>query len=204
MRLLLNQVHHRFRQLARTISTPAGAAPAHGLLYKGPPAAQQQQQTKTKVFIRQPFTESGCEEKEIVQSAMNEIQALQVEANLEFLTPTEAQDGSSFRESFEAHTGIMFTAKNFRNYRIGLLKQAHMFYYIRTAMSESGAFELANNAYGRKIPVFFAVWEKTPIKTTLLRDLEDLCPCTYVTFACAKDLRAPLRAFLSKYGSLHV
>ena len=68
---------------------------------------------------------------------------------------------------------------------------------IRTGLSESGAFEIAYNIFGgRQVPIFFAVWEQAPIKTTLLRELEDLVDVRYVTFDRPEDLRVPLMQFL--------
>ena len=61
-----------------------------------------------------------------------------------------------------------FSAKNFRKYRLELLNKADLMIIIRTSLSESSAFELAYNIYeGRKSPVFFAIHESAPIKTTL-------------------------------------
>ena len=65
-------------------------------------------------------------------------------------------------------------------------------------MSESGAFEIAYNAYNRKVPMFFAIWDNAPIKTTLLRDLESLCPVKYVTFSHASEIQKPLSEFVEE------
>src|SRR5262249_32613856 len=53
----------------------------------------------------------------------------------------------------------------------------------RTAMSESGAFEVSYNVFVEpRAPMFFAVWKHAPIKTTLLRELEEVCDVTYREF----------------------
>jgi carbamoyl-phosphate synthase large subunit len=71
---------------------------------------------------------------------------------------------------------------------------------IRTGLSESGAFEVAYNIFGgKRVPIFFAVWDQAPIKTTLLRDLDELVPVRYVTFSSPEELRQPLLDFLSAF-----
>ena len=73
---------------------------------------------------------------------------------------------------------------------------------VRTSLSESGAFEVAYNTFGgRRIPMFFAVWQQAPIKTTLLRDLDELCNVTYVVFDHPEELVTPLIAFLDTVPS---
>ena len=67
---------------------------------------------------------------------------------------------------------------------------------IRTGLSESGAFEIAYNVTGRRIPMFFAIWHEASIKTTLLQELEDRCEVEYHTFEAADELQEPLRVFL--------
>lgn len=150
------------------------------------------------LFVRQPFTESGDDEQDLVQRALDILVELQKDGlDLHFLTSTEAQHAGSFREDFERRTGKPFTPKNFREHRFSLLDQADAFVNLRVGMSESSAFEIGYNVFhGHCMPMFFAVWEKAPIKTTLLRDLQDLCSVTYVTFTNPEDLRAPLKAFL--------
>ncbi len=101
---------------------------------------------------------------------------------------------------FEELTGQAFSPAAFRNYRLSLLDKTDAIIHIRTSLSESSAFEVAYNIFkGRKAPMFFCVWEKAPLKTTLLRDLEDLCPATYVNFAQAADLRTPISRFLGQF-----
>ena len=70
---------------------------------------------------------------------------------------------------------------------------------IRTGLSESASFELAYNIFGgRRVPVFFAVWDQAPIKTTLLRDLDELIPARYVTFSRPEELKEPLIDFIGE------
>ena len=147
----------------------------------------------TKLFVRQPFTQSGQEQKQLVQSVLD----LLVTFPVQILTGAKAEDADSFKQAFEHRSGLPFTPKNFRTERLGLLKQADKMVVIRAEMSESGAFEIAYNiASGLKLPIFFAIWKPFPIKTTLLRDLDDLCPVTYAQFDQAEELKASLSDFL--------
>ena len=85
---------------------------------------------------------------------------------------------------------------NFRRYRLGQLRRADAFLYVRTAMSESGAFEVSYNVFAEpRAPMFFAVWKHAPIKTTLLRDLEEVCDVTYSEFEDPDELRGDLEHF---------
>ena len=148
-----------------------------------------------KLFVRQPFTQSGQEQKQLVQSVLDLLSLFPVQV----LTGTQAEDADSFKQAFERRSGLPFTPKNFRTERLALLKQAEKMVVIRAEMSESSAFEVAYNiASGLKLPIFFAIWKPFPIKTTLLQDLDDLCPATYVSFEQAGELKKPLSEFLSK------
>jgi carbamoyl-phosphate synthase large subunit len=152
-----------------------------------------------KIFIRQPFTES--DEKE--QRMIAEILAMIDTANglphpFEYLTGTEAESADTFRHSFERKQGIPFTPKNFRKHRLELLDQADALVNIRVGMSESSAFELSYHIFkGRRTPVLFLVWKGAPIKTTLLRELDDLCDVTYIEFDEVAELRAGLHRFFN-------
>ena len=67
---------------------------------------------------------------------------------------------------------------------------------MRTALSESGAFEVCYNVYTEpRAPMFFAVWKGAPIKTTLLRDLDDVCDVMYREFDDPEELRIDLERF---------
>lgn len=146
-----------------------------------------------RLFIRQSFTEAGDRERTIVQSVMDTIPVCAT--GVDVLTGTSAETMDTFRAAFEGRTQHPFSPRAFRDWRLALLDRADAMLVIRTGLSESGAFEIAYNAYGRKIPLFFAVWSGAPIKTTLLQELEHVCPAQYVTFADAAELRAPLTAF---------
>src|ERR1700719_1378794 len=66
-------------------------------------------------------------------------------------------------------------------------------------MSESGAFEVSYNVFAEpRAPMFFAVWKHAPIKTTLLRELEDVCNVTYREFEDPEDLRVDLEHFFRR------
>jgi hypothetical protein len=78
-----------------------------------------------------------------------------------------------------------------------LLNRTDAIIVMRTGLSESGAFELAYNIFGgAAAPIFFAIWEQAPLKTTLLRALPDFVPVRYVTFGQPEELRRPLLEFL--------
>ena len=88
---------------------------------------------------------------------------------------------------------------NFRRYRLGQLRRADAFLYVRTAMSESGAFEVSYNVFAEpRAPMFFAVWKHAPIKTTLLRELEEVCDVTYREFEDPEELRGDLQRFFHR------
>ena len=77
------------------------------------------------------------------------------------------------------------------------MHEADAMMIVRTSLSESGAFEVAYNIFGgRRIPMFFAIWRQAPIKTTLLRDLDEFGCVTYVTFDNPEELRRPLNKFM--------
>jgi len=75
--------------------------------------------------------------------------------------------------------------------------------FIRTSLSESGAFEAAYNVFGGSaVPMFFAVWKGAPIKTTVLRDLDEFGVAQYVTFEHPDELRSHLGDFFSRVRSV--
>ena len=59
-----------------------------------------------------------------------------------------------------------------------------------------------------RAPMFFAVWKHAPIKTTLLRELEEVCDVTYREFEDPEELRSDLDRFFCRvaraavYGDL--
>jgi hypothetical protein len=139
-----------------------------------------------KVFVRQPLTQTGEREARIVQAALDGIGGLVGDGRyaMEFLTGTKAHDSESFRQAFATDAGAAFAPRRFRDTRLALLARADVMLVVRTGLSESGAFEIAYNIYGgRRIPMLFAVWDEAEIKTTLLRDLEDLADVRYVRFS---------------------
>jgi carbamoyl-phosphate synthase large subunit len=162
-----------------------------------------------KLFIRQPFTESD----EVQQQLIGEIMHLIDSANglphpFDYLTGNKAESAATFKKSFERDHHQPFTPRNFRNHRLGLLAQADAVVNIRVGMSESSAFELAYHIYkGRCTPVLFLVWKQAPIKTTLIRELEDVCDVTYIEFDDVNELRAGIHKFFSglqhAVGKLH-
>lgn len=153
------------------------------------------------VFLRQPFTEAGDEAKQLIGEVMSIIDEFDSStAPFNYLTSKVPEAASTFAGAFENTTGKTFTPTTFRDHRIELLRQADLVINIRVAMSESTAFELAYHAYhGARTPVLFLVWDKCPIKTTLLRELGAVCPAHYMQFSHAEDLRAQLSEFFSNF-----
>ena len=82
------------------------------------------------------------------------------------------------------------------------LRRADAFLYVRTAMSESGAFEVSYNVFAEpRAPMFFAVRKHAPIKTTLLRELEEVCDVTYREFEDPEELRGDLQHFFHRVAN---
>lgn len=159
---------------------------------------------RIRVFIRQPLTETSHRESAIIQGVLDVLQQINGSPYaLQFLTGQQAQSSETFRQQFEREAGQQFTPSSFRETRLDLLNQADVMIVIRTGLSESGAFEVAYNIFGgKRVPVFFAVWDQAPIKTTLLRDLDELGPVRYVTFSNPEELRQPLLDFLSAFAGI--
>lgn len=150
-----------------------------------------------KIFVRQPFTESDQAQQQLIADVLMELDAHNgASAEFDYLTGKQAESADTFRASFESETGQTFTPQAFRAHRLNLLAQADVFVNIRVGMSESSAFELSYHIFkGACTPVLFLVWKHAPIKTTLLKDLENLCDITYLEFEQASDLRAGIEEF---------
>jgi carbamoyl-phosphate synthase large subunit len=153
-----------------------------------------------KLFIRQPLTQSGDESMKIVERVLQIVEEIGSDGlRFEYLTGRTALSDQTFRESFEQSEGLPFNPVNFRRYRLSQLRRADAFLYVRTAMSESGAFEVSYNIFAEPhAPMFFAVWKHAPIKTTLLRELEEVCDVTYREFEDPEELRNDLQHFFHR------
>ena len=153
--------------------------------------------SQLRLFIRQPFTETSEREAAIVQGVLDVLHQLDgAPYQFQFLTGHQAQSSETFRLEFERETGQEFTPINFRKNRLERLDCADAMVVIRTGLSESTAFELAYNIFGGpSAPIFFAIWDQAPIKTTLLRGLNEIVTARYVTFSNPKELMGPLRDF---------
>jgi carbamoyl-phosphate synthase large subunit len=158
------------------------------------------QDAALKLFIRQPLTESGAGQQALIASVLARIERHNgAPRDFHYLTGHQAESADTFRASFEAESGQPFTPQNFREWRLGRLAQADAFINIRAGMSESSAFELSYHVFrGACTPVLFLVWKHAPIKTTLLKDLQDLCDVTYLEFEHAEDLDAGLGEFFHR------
>ena len=152
-----------------------------------------------KVFIRQPFTESDAHQQRMIGDVMHLIDSANgAPYPFDYLTGMHAESAGTFKQSFEREQGKPFTPQNFRDYRLGLLDQADVMINIRVGMSESSAFELSYHIFqGRRTPVLFLVWKGAPIKTTLIRELDDLVDVTYVEFDEVEELRPAIHRFFN-------
>ncbi|HVK95470.1 MAG TPA: carbamoyl phosphate synthase large subunit, partial [Noviherbaspirillum sp.] len=156
--------------------------------------------SRINLFIRQPFTESGQQEQDIIAQVLQLIDGINgFPYNFNYLTGGQAESAATFKKSFELKTSLPFTPQNFRDHRLTLLDQADAVVNIRVGMSESSAFELAYHIFkGRRTPILFLVWKQAPVKTTLLKELENLCDITYLEFEHVHDLKPGIQAFFSK------
>jgi len=113
--------------------------------------------------------------------------------------------GPTVQVGFEQSQGLVFNPVNFRRYRLGQLRRADAFLYVRTALSESGAFEVCYNVFAEpRAPMFFAVRKHAPIKTTLLRELDEVCDVTYREFEDPEELRGELQQFFGRIATATV
>ena len=153
-----------------------------------------------KLFIRQPLTESGLAQQALIAGVLERIEQCNgAQHAFRYLTGHQAESSDTFRASFEAESGQPFTPQNFRAWRLARLAQADAFVNIRVGMSESSAFELSYHVFrGACTPVLFLVWKHAPIKTTLLKDLGNLCDVTYLEFEQPHDLDAGMAEFFRR------
>ncbi len=154
-----------------------------------------------KLFIRQSFTQSDEAQGHVVQEIMDLISAEYNE--ISFITGSRSSSSNTFRTDFETLTGIEFTPTNFRRFRLKKIRESDALVMIRTSMSESGAFELSYNLHlDQPKPVFYAHWIGSPIKTTLLRELESDYSVRYCEFVDASDVIIPFRKFVEEFNLL--
>jgi len=153
--------------------------------------------TPINLFIRQPFTESDEQQQRLIGDILHLIDSANGSPYpFNYLTGIEAESAVTFKKSFERDRHLPFTPQNFRNHRLRLLDQADAFINIRVGMSESSAFELSYHIFkGRCTPILFLVWKHAPIKTTLIRELDDLCDVTYIEFEHVDELRKGIHRF---------
>lgn len=152
------------------------------------------------LFIRQPLTESHLQEQSVIEEVLQVIDSLNGSSyTFNYLTGIHAESSETFRASFEHETQQPFSPQNFRDYRLKLLDQADAFINIRVGMSESSAFELAYHIYkGKRTPILFLIWNHAPVKTTMLRDLENVCDVIYLKFEHAHELKEGVQAFFEQ------
>jgi carbamoyl-phosphate synthase large subunit len=150
-----------------------------------------------RLFIRQPFTESDAEQQRLIGEIMQLIDSANGSPYpFDYLTGTSAESALTFKKAFERDQRQPFTPQNFRRHRLALLERADVLINIRVGMSESSAFELAYHIYqGRRTPILFLVWKNAPIKTTLIRELDDVVDVTYLEFEHVDELREGIHRF---------
>jgi carbamoyl-phosphate synthase large subunit len=160
-----------------------------------------------KLFIRQPFTESDADQQRMISEIMQLIDSANgTPYPFDYLTGIEAESAQTFKQAFERDQNMPFTPKNFRDHRLALLDRADAMINIRVGMSESSAFELSYHIFkGRRTPVLFLVWKQAPIKTTLIRELDDLVDVTYIEFDRVEELRGGIQHFFNSHrlGNAH-
>lgn len=194
-----DRLWHAFSAGARAARATAGLE----MPLQAPPlqgAAEKTTDRALKLFVRQPLTESGESHQALIADVLACIDECNEKPHrFDYLTGRKAESAATFRASFEAESGQPFTPENFRAHRLQRLAQADAFVNIRVGMSESSAFELSYHVFrGACSPVLFLVWKHAPIKTTLLKDLHNLCDVTYLEFEHASDLREGLARFFER------
>ena len=194
--LLKNRAASPESRLWHAFMAGAHAAREEGAQRQTPPTDA----APLKLFIRQPFTESDQAQQSLIGAVLAQIDHHNGDPfSFRYLTGKKAESADTFRASFEAETGQPFTPQAFRAHRLSLLAQAEAFINVRVGMSESSAFELCFHIFkGACTPVLFLVWKHAPIKTTLLKDLGNLCDITYLEFEFAEELRSGIDKFFRR------
>ena len=186
--------------LARSFVRSLGITPPESLAVKPWQhyLSQLEHERRLRLFIRQPFTETGEKEALIIQGVLDVVHRIDGKPyKFQLLTAQSAQSSATFSRQFEKDTGQRFTPSNFRKHRLKRISQADAIVVIRTGLSESTAFELAYNIFGGPaVPIFFAIWHQAPLKTSLLQDLQEIVSVRYATFSNPDELAAPLLDFL--------
>ncbi|MEI6413672.1 MAG: carbamoyl-phosphate synthase large subunit [Pseudomonadota bacterium] len=188
------------KRIERLVPSEADLAAAATLLERRrQPRERQPSAPLVNLFIRQPFTESDREQQRLIEDILHIIDSANgIRYAFNYLTGIKAESAVTFKKSFEQLTSVPFTPKNFRDHRLKLLDQADAFINIRVGMSESSAFEISYHIFkGKRTPMLFLVWKGARIKTTLIRELEDLCDVTYIEFEHVDELRRGIHQFFN-------
>jgi carbamoyl-phosphate synthase large subunit len=155
-----------------------------------PPEVGTTHSKKTTLFISPAVTPTKSSESVIIQPILEYIDSKKNGYNLELLPASKTENTQT-------------TPQNFREFRLSQLKKTDAFITIHTSISESSAFELSYHIFkGTCGPIFFAIWDQALIKTTLLKDLEDLAQIEYHTFSSPEELFEPLDLFLQKIANI--
>lgn len=138
------------------------------------------------IFLRQCLTETTSPEvKNLIQEFMDVLAKVVTETDkthsytFRFLPGSNAliaKGNDDFRGYFTCETGKEFNSGNFQRWRDKALREADVFVSIRTAMSESTAFELGQfsernpSDWSKKSFIFCLNIPGAELKTTLLKE----------------------------------
>ena len=152
-----------------------------------------------KIFVRQSFIEKDERKEKIIQGVLDILQSFKSDKfNVEFLNDIKTYNAESFKPAFEKSSGMEFSPKNVRKHMFSILDKADAMVVIRTGPSESTAFEIAYNIFkGNNIPTFVVIWDETPWKTTLFRELNELANITYYPFKNPQEIEQSLQTFFN-------
>ncbi len=152
-----------------------------------------------KIFVRQSFIEKDERKEKVIQGVLDILQNFKSdEFNIEFLNDIQTYNAETFKPAFEKSSGMEFSPKNVRKHMFSILDKADAMVVIRTGPSESTAFEIAYNIFkGNNIPTFVVIWDETPWKTTLFRELNELANITYYPFKDPQEIEQPLQTFFN-------
>jgi len=154
-----------------------------------------------KLLVKQNVGDVNTDHLKIVSNVVTFLQSNL--PDLEFL-PFELNDElDDYQVSFQKQTGIVFTPANYRHYRLRLLSAVDAMLYIHTSANDSDAYELSYNLSSvNPKPVFFAVWRGAPIKSPLLKELDQDYPVTYCQFSRPQELLEGFKQFLNHYQKI--
>jgi len=159
-----------------------------------------------KLFIRQSYTEADADDRQTIQGVLDLIRSRDgTYYNIDLLTGAKAYTKDNFKDEYKKETGFDFTPDNFRTTRFELLNNCDGMVIIRTGLSESTAFEVCYNIFsGKNVPMLFLVHEQSPIRTTLIQDLDLIAEVKYQTFSDPCELDEIIDEYLNSLNRISV